>query len=163
MDRDERLLPLPNELQLANQEVPTSYAPIYDDSFEEKRSFHEYLIIVYKRLPLIIALTVLVTSAVAFYMYRQPSLYEAQAQMIIAPPRPKVQSKESININLGSDANYLNTQLRLLQTPDLMREVVIRLGLHRDPNLFVRLTPLDVLRRKRCGKKRFIITGFNCR
>ena len=36
------------------------------------------------------------------------------------------------NLNFGNDANYMNTQLRLLQNPDLMRDVVVRLGLHRD-------------------------------
>ena len=34
-----------------------------------------------------------------------------------------MQSKDSININFGQDANYYQTQLRLLQGPELMREV----------------------------------------
>ncbi|MDQ3799387.1 MAG: Wzz/FepE/Etk N-terminal domain-containing protein, partial [Acidobacteriota bacterium] len=137
MEKDERLLPLPNELQLSvNQDVPPSYSPIYDDeTFNEKHTFREYFIIVYKRLPLILALTVLVTAAVAFYMYRQPSVYAASATLNITPPKPKVTQKESININFGNDVNYYNTQLKLLQSPDLMREVVIRLGLHNDPSL----------------------------
>ncbi|HEX8246640.1 MAG TPA: polysaccharide biosynthesis tyrosine autokinase [Pyrinomonadaceae bacterium] len=137
MEKDERLLPLPNELQLAvNQDIPTNYSPIYDDeTFNEKHTFREYFIIVYKRLPLILALTVLVTAAVAFYMYRQPSVYQAHATLNISPPKPKVTSKDSININFGNDVNYSNTQLKLLQNPDLMREVVTRLGLHNDPNL----------------------------
>jgi len=136
MEKDERLLPLPNELQLVNQDVPTNYSPIYDDeTFNEKHTFREYFIIVYKRLPLILALTVLVTAAVAFYMYRQPLIFEAQTTLKISPPKPKIQSKDSININFGNDVNYSNTQLRLLQSHDLMRDVVIRLGLHNDANL----------------------------
>ncbi|HLL99870.1 MAG TPA: Wzz/FepE/Etk N-terminal domain-containing protein, partial [Pyrinomonadaceae bacterium] len=138
MEKDERLLPLPNELQLAsvNPDIPTNYSPIYDDeTFNEKHTFREYFIIVYKRLPLIIALTALVTAAVAFYMYRQPSVYMAEATLNISPPKPKVTSKDAININFGNDVNYYNTQLKLLQNPDLMREVVIRLGLQNDPNL----------------------------
>jgi capsular exopolysaccharide synthesis family protein len=136
MEKDERLLPLPNELQLVNQDVPTNYSPIYDDeTFNEKHTFREYFIIVYKRLPLILALTVLVTAAVAFYMYRQPSIFEATTTLKISPPKPKIQSKDSININFGNDVNYSNTQLRLLQSHDLMRQVVIRLGLQNDPNL----------------------------
>ncbi len=55
---------------------------------------------------------------------------------MIEPRKPKVQSKEAININFGADQNYYNTQLKLLQNPDLMREVVTSLNLHRDPNLF---------------------------
>ncbi len=138
MEKDERLLPLPetNDLQTVNQPEPTHYAPIYDDDFSETRSFREYWNVVYKRLPIILALTVLTTTIVAFYMYRQPSIYEASTGMIIEPRKPKLQSKEAININFGGDTNYYNTQLRLLQNSDLMREVVIRLNLHRDPNLF---------------------------
>lgn len=140
MEKDERLLPLPNagDLQLSHQDVATAYSPFYDeDNFKESRSIREYFLVVYKRLPLILALTILATAATAFYMYRQPSIYEAQTTLIIMPPKPKVTSTSGTYINFGGgDLNYYNTQLRLLQNPDLMREVVIRLGLYRDPNLF---------------------------
>ncbi|HSK73993.1 MAG TPA: Wzz/FepE/Etk N-terminal domain-containing protein, partial [Pyrinomonadaceae bacterium] len=138
MQKDERLLPLPTngDLKTMNHDYPASYSPLYDDDFVEKRSFREYFIIIYKRLPLILALTILTTAAVAFYMYRQPSIFEAQTGVIIEPRKPKLTSKESININFGNDMNYHNTQLKLLQNPDLMKEVVLRLGLYRDPNLF---------------------------
>ena len=138
MEKDERLLPLPNvgDLQTTvNQDYPTAYSPFYDDEFSEKRSNREYFNIVYKRLPIILALTLITTAVVAFYMYRQLSVYEANTEMIIEPRKPKVQSKDAININFGGDANYYNTQLKLLQNPELMREVVINLNLHRDPNL----------------------------
>src|SRR4051812_37913461 len=139
MEKDERLLPMPatKEVHLSTHEYPAAYSPIYEEEgFAQQRSLREYFNVIYKRLPLILALAILVTSVVAFYMYRQPSMYEAQMTMIIEPPKPKVQSKEAININFGGDANYTNTQLKLLQNPDLMRDVVIRLGLHRDANLF---------------------------
>lgn len=138
MEKDERLLPLPKtaDLQRPTQHEPANYAPIYDDEFDEKRSFREYFLVVYKRLPIILALTILTTTVVAFYMYRQLSVYQATTEMMIEPRKPKVQSKEAININFGADQNYYNTQLKLLQNPDLMRKVVISLNLHRDPNLF---------------------------
>lgn len=139
MEKDERLLPLPEkkDLQVAKDEYPAAYSPFYDEeSFEERRSLREYFNVIYKRLPLILALTILVTSAVAFYMYRQPSIYSATAGMIIEPPKPQVTQKDAININFGNDINYTNTQLQLLQNPELMRDVVVRLGLQRDPNLF---------------------------
>ncbi len=139
MEKNERLLPMPTakEVQLSTHEYPAAYSPIYEEEgFNEQRSLREYFNVIYKRLPLILALAILVTSVVAFYMYRQPSMYEARTEMIIEPPKPKVTSKDAININFGNDANYTNTQLRLLQNPDLMREVMIRLNLHRDPNLF---------------------------
>lgn len=138
MEKDERLIPAPTakEVQLTNHDYPAPYSPMFEeDGFAEQRSLREYFNVVYKRLPLILALAIIVTSAVAFYMYRLPSMYSATTTMIIEPPKPKSQSKEFV-FNFGNDANYMNTQLRLLRNADLMRDVVIRLGLHRDPNLF---------------------------
>ncbi|MGI8640589.1 MAG: GumC family protein [Pyrinomonadaceae bacterium] len=140
MEKDERLLPLPNknDLQTANHDYPPTYAPFYDDdTFSEKRSVREYFNIVYKRLPVILSLTILTTTVVAFYMYRQPSMYSAQTEMIIEPRKPKLQNKDAVIINnYGDDLNYTNTQLLLLRSPDLMKDVVISLGLQREPNLF---------------------------
>ncbi len=140
MEQDERLLPLPKTEVLQtnnnNHEYPPVYSPFYDEeTFESRRSIREYLNIVYKRLPLILALTILTTAVVALYMYRQPSMYLATTEMIIEPRKPKPQAKDSININFTNDTQYYNTQLKLLQNSDLMRDVVVRLGLHRDPNL----------------------------
>lgn len=138
MEKEERLLPLPKaaDLQRTNQNEPAGYAPIYDEEFDGKRSLREYFNVVYKRLPVILALTLVTTTVVAFYMYRQPSEFQAATVMIIEPRKPKVQSKEAININFGNDVNYYNTQLRLLRSSDLMNEVVVRMNLHREPNLF---------------------------
>lgn len=140
MEKDERLLPVPTakNIQFSKQELSKDYSPFYDEtSFDEKRSIREYLNVVYKRLPIIIAMTILITAAVAFYMYRQPSIYQAQMSMIIEPRKPSAgQSKDSININFGNDANYYNTQLLLLKNPDLMRDTIVRLGLQRETNLF---------------------------
>ena len=137
-EKDERLLPMPNatDLPTVPQDYPSSYAPFYDDdSFEEKRSIREYLHIVYKRLPIILALTLFVTTVVAFYMFSQPSIYQSNLTMIIEPRKPSPQSKE-ININFSNDINYYNTQLQLLKNPELMSEVVVRLNLYKEPNLF---------------------------
>jgi succinoglycan biosynthesis transport protein ExoP len=140
MENDQRLTPLPAsvaEIQTGGQSVPSAYSVYYDDeSLEGKRSVRQYFNIVYKRLPIILAITLIVTSAVALYMYKQPHIYSATTQMIIEPPKPKVTDKESININFGGDANYTNTQLQLLRSPELMKDVVIELGKYREPDLF---------------------------
>ena len=112
------------------------YGGVYgDEVVEGRRTVQQYFNVIYKRLPLIIALTILVTAAAAFYMYRQPSTYEATTELLIEPRKPKVTSKDSININFGNDANYYNTQLELLENPDLMKKVVVALGLYRDKSL----------------------------
>ncbi len=139
MEQDQRLTPVPKSLDLRSPktEYPATYAGFYDDEVTEgRRSLQQYFNVVKKRLPIILALTTLATAAAAFYMYRMPSQYQATTEMVIEPRKPKVQSKESININFGNDANYYNTQLELLQNSDLMKEVVIRLGLYKEPDLF---------------------------
>ena len=80
---------------------------------------------------------ILVTAAVAFYMYRQASIFQANTKIILEPRKPKPQANMPTVINFGAnDTNYYNTQLQLLQSPELMRDVVVALGLYREPNLF---------------------------
>ena len=140
IEKDERLLPLPNvgDFNLApNQDAPAAYAPFYDDdSFAQSRSLREYFLIIYKKLPLILAMTIVVTAVVAFYMYRLETVYEASTTLVIEPRKPKAQQGNNVYINYGEDINYYNTQLRLLRNYDLMRDVVIKLGLYNTPNLF---------------------------
>lgn len=141
MEQDQRLTPLPNssDLQTIPQDYPAGYpSSMYDDeSFENRRSLRQYFAIIYKRLPIIIALVIIVTAAVAFYMYRQPSVYMANTKIILEPRKPKPQSSGPTVINFGgNEQNYYNTQLQLLQSPELMKDVVVALGLQRDANLF---------------------------
>ncbi len=139
MQNDQRLTPLPKALEIKEVagDYSSGYPAFYDDEgMEGRRSLRQYFDVVYKRLPLIIALSLLTTVAAAFYMYRQPSVYAATTQMIIEPRKPKVTSKDAINISFGTDANYYNTQLQLLRNVDLMRTVVRDLQLYKDPNLF---------------------------
>ena len=135
MEQDQRLTPVPksDSLRTHNHDYPASYPAYYeDDAAEGRRSLQQYFNVVYKRLPIILILTLLTTAAAALYMFRQPSVYSATTQMVIEPRKPKATSKDSININFGTDANYYNTQLKLLQNVNLMREVVIRLGIYND-------------------------------
>ncbi len=139
MESDDRLLQLPEihepgpskGLQTPPQDYPPAYAPFYDDdALGDARSIREYFNVVYKRLPLILAITIITTAAVAFYMFRLPTEYQATATMIIEPPKPKPTDTQGVMINFGYDQNYYNTQLQLLQSSDLMKDVVIRLGLY---------------------------------
>ncbi len=137
MAKDERLLPLPRgvELQIQQQDTPASYAPVYEDEFTEGRSVKEYLNVIYKKLWLILTMVVLTTAAVSLYMYKQPSIFQASTTLLIQPPKQRATSKESININFGTDQQYWATQIRLLQNFELMRSVVVKLGLYRDQSL----------------------------
>ena len=139
MEQDQRLTPLPRvaDIQTNQGEYPASYNGFYEDeSIAGKRSIKQYYNVVYKRLPLVLAIAVIVTAAAAFYSFRLPSNYQATTGMIIEPRTKPVTQKEAININFGDDQNYYNTQLLLLQNPDLMKKVVVALNLHHEPNLF---------------------------
>ncbi len=137
MENDQRLTPLPitNDLAPSSIDLSLPYSAGYDDSLQSKRSIRQYINVVYKRLPIIIAITTLVTAVAALYSYRQPSIYMGQTEMIIGPRKAPQTQKDSININFGEDQKYYNTQLQLLQNQDLMKRVVIALGLQRDANL----------------------------
>lgn len=139
MEQDQRLTSLPRsaELRMGGADYPPAYSSFYDDETSEgRRNLQQYISVIYKRLPMIVTLAALATIAASFHMYRLPTVYQATAEMIIEPRRPKATAKDAININFGADANYLLTQLQLLRNPDLMKEVVTELGLYRDPDLF---------------------------
>lgn len=139
MEEDQRLTPLPKAavLREVQGEYPPAYSSYYDEEgMEGRRSIKQYADVVYKRLPWIIALTLIVTAGAALYMYKLPSEFAATTQMLIEPRKPKVTSKDTININFGQDANYYNTQLKLIQNPELMYKVVVNLGLYREADLF---------------------------
>ncbi|MDM7920836.1 MAG: Wzz/FepE/Etk N-terminal domain-containing protein, partial [Pyrinomonadaceae bacterium] len=136
MEQDQRLTPLPQGggLKTSGGYYSSGYSSFYDDEVQQgRRTVQQYINIVYKRLPLIIALTVIATAATALYMYNLPTQYQATTQMVIEPRKPRVTSKDAININFGNDVNYTNTQLQLLQSGDLRIDVAKELELYRNP------------------------------
>lgn len=138
MEQDQRLTPLPRgiELQTSGGEYPASYNGFYEDeSLSGRRSLRQYYNIVYKRLPIVLALAVVMTAAAAFYSFRQPSIYQANSELIIEARKPQVTQKDAININFGNEQNYYNTQLQLLQNPDLLKKVIVALNLHHEASL----------------------------
>jgi capsular exopolysaccharide synthesis family protein len=139
MARDERLLPLPTattELQtLPPQDIPSTYSPVYDgDPFAEARSVREYISVVLKRKWMILAIVTVITVCTAIYMHRLPSQFMSSAEVLVETRAPK-KSSESVYINFWYDTKYWDTQVRLIQSPELMRDAVVTLGLHRNPNL----------------------------
>lgn len=144
MSEDNRLLPvapppLP-ETKLAVRESGggNPYANPYGSGGygeAEQNYLREYLRVVYKRKWIILSITIIVTVATALYMYRVPSVYLSEATMVIENRNPGlVQSQQDkVTINLGDDPTYWNTQLKLLQNPELMRQVAREMGLQNNP------------------------------
>jgi succinoglycan biosynthesis transport protein ExoP len=139
---DNRLLPLSNverELDRPLRDVmqPKSYGVVHTDS----PHLREYLSVVLKRKWLILSLIVVVTSMVAVQMYRMPSVYQSTTTLLIEPKQTSVlQTGKGIVIN-QEDSGYYQTQLRLLQSPALARQVILTLDLQNNPAFFGQTSP----------------------
>ena len=105
MENDQRLTPLPaiSDLQPSHIDYSPGYLSGYDDSLSSKRSLRQYFNIVYKRLPIILAITIIVTAAVAFYSYRQPSIFQASTEMIIERNRLGLQPRRQVFMRHASN------------------------------------------------------------
>lgn len=99
----------------------------------EQAQLRDYIRIVLKRKWLILSVTLIVTSLVAIYMYRQPTIYEASATLQIDQRQRSYLKTAELNINTGNDPTYRNTQLKLLENPILLRQVILTLDLQNNP------------------------------
>ncbi|MBX5478900.1 MAG: polysaccharide biosynthesis tyrosine autokinase [Pyrinomonas methylaliphatogenes] len=131
--QDNRLLPLSQTEQQLDR-------PLHDltlgqpATFIEQAHLREYWAIVYKRRWLILSLALAVTSLVAIYMYRQPNVYEAMVTIDIEPRRSVLQTKGDVQVvSVPNDPNYWSTQIKLLQNPQLARQVALTLDLPNNP------------------------------
>jgi polysaccharide biosynthesis transport protein len=139
MSQDNRLLPplgsesLDRPLRDLAHPAPAA-APVSASS--EPAHLREYLAVVLKRKWLILSLMVVATSLAAIQMYRMPSIYEASTTIQIEQKSRSVLSTGrdgGVIIRGGNDPQYWQTQLRLLSTQQLLRQVVMRLNLQNNP------------------------------
>jgi len=90
-----------------------------------------------KRKWLILSLVVVITSLVTVQMFRLPSIYQGSTTIKIEQrPKNVLQMGKEMVINSGTDPNFWNTQLKLLESPSLARKVVLTLDLQHNPNFF---------------------------
>ncbi|MEJ7655283.1 MAG: Wzz/FepE/Etk N-terminal domain-containing protein, partial [Chloroflexia bacterium] len=89
--------------------------------------------VVLKRKWLILSLAVVVTSLVAIQMYRLPSIYEATTTIQIEQRNRSVLQSRDLVINAPSDPAYWSTQLKLIENPELARQVILTLDLQNNP------------------------------
>ena len=108
----------------------------YGPAATEPSQLRDYLFVVLKRKWLIISLCLVVTSLVAVQMFRQPSIYEAEATIRIEQRTQNVLQTKDFVLNAQPDANFWGTQIRLLQSPALARQVALSLDLQHNPNFF---------------------------
>ena len=108
----------------------------YGPAATEPNQLRDYLFIVLKRKWLIISLCLVVTSLVAVQMFRQPSVYEAEAMIRIEQRTQNVLQTKDFVLNAQPDANFWGTQIKLLQSPALARQVALSLDLQHNPSFF---------------------------
>lgn len=115
--------------------TPTAVLPPNTASADQTH-LREYLGVVLKRKWLILSVMVVVTSLVAVYMYRQPDIFMAKAQILIERKPKSFLKTAEFSINQGYDNTFRNTQLKLLESPLLMRQVVQTLDLQNNQAFF---------------------------
>jgi capsular exopolysaccharide synthesis family protein len=130
--QDQRLMPALSAEMAPSIDLPrqayTDLAPP-----REQADLHYYWTIIYKRKWLIASVVLLVTALAALYMYRQPNIYEAETTIRIEQKNESFLRSKDIVINTASDPIYWHTQLKLLENPQLMRQLVLTLDLQNNP------------------------------
>src|SRR5215831_11148523 len=131
MTQDERLVPA-SRIDKSLAELTQTRYDRYSGVAAET-SAREYLFVILKRKWLIMSLVLVVTSLVTIQAYRQPSTYEGATVVSIQQKPVPVLSNGAVVINGQNDPNFWGTQLKLLQSQTLARQVVLRLNLQKDP------------------------------
>jgi capsular exopolysaccharide synthesis family protein len=135
MTQDERLVPA-----RAGRDLDSTLAELtqgkpygrYGGSAPAETNLREYLFVVLKRKWLIMSLILVITSLATIQAYRDPSVFEG-ATTIRIEPKVNVLSQGNLVISSQPDPNFWGTQLKLLQNPELARQVVLTLGLKNNP------------------------------
>ena len=137
MSQDNRLISMPAvERSLERPLTDLGQVRSYGAAASEPSQLRDYLFVVLKRKWLILSLCLVVTSLVAVQMFRQPSIYEAEATIRIEQRSRNVLQTREFVLNAQPDANFWGTQVKLLQSPALARQVAVSLDLQHNPNFF---------------------------
>jgi capsular exopolysaccharide synthesis family protein len=138
MSQDNRLMPMPavdRGLDRPLNDIGPA-ARSYGPAATEPNQLRDYLFVVLKRKWLIISLCLVVTSLVAVQMFRQASIYEAETMIRIEQRTQNVLQTKDFVLNAQPDGNFWGTQIKLLQSPALARQVALSLDLQHNPNFF---------------------------
>ena len=135
--QDNRLMSMP-PVERGLDRPLTDLNPVrsYGPAASEPNQIRDYLFVVLKRKWLILSLCLVVTSLVAVQMFRQPSIYEAEATIRIEQRSKSVLQTREFVLNAQPDANFWGTQVKLLQSPALARQVALSLDLQNNPTFF---------------------------
>lgn len=138
MTQDERLLAVrpgrDADTSLAEIAQGRAYGKYSRYGNQGDTNIRDYFHVLQKRKWLILSLVLVITSLVTIQAYREPSIYQGTTTIRIEPKGGSIlQTGAGVVIN-QTDPNFWGTQLKLLQSPVLARQVVISLNLQNDPN-----------------------------
>src|SRR5262247_3235358 len=137
MSQDNRLMSMPAvERGLDRPLTDLNQVRSYGPAASEPNQLRDYLFVVLKRKWLILSLCLVVTSLVAIQMFRQPSLYEAVTTIRIQQRTPNVLQTKELVVGGQPDPNFWGTQIKLLESPPLARQVALSLDLQHNPTFF---------------------------
>jgi polysaccharide biosynthesis transport protein len=137
MSQDNRLMPMPSvERTLDRPLSDIGQLRSYGPAASEPSQIRDYLFVVLKRKWLILSLCLVVTSLVAIQMFRQPSIYEAVTTIRIQQRTPNVLQTRELVVSGQPDPNFWGTQIKLLESPTLARQVALSLDLQHNQNFF---------------------------
>ena len=135
--QDNRLMSMP-AVERGLDRPLTDLNPVrsYGPAASEPNQIRDYLFVILKRKWLILSLCLVVTSLVAVQMFRQPSIFEAEATIRIEQRSKSVLQTREFVLNAQPDANFWGTQVKLLQSPALARQVALSLDLQNNQTFF---------------------------
>ena len=137
MSQDNRLMPMPAvERPLDRPLNDIGQLRSYGPAASEPSQIRDYLFVVLKRKWLILSLCLVVTTLVAIQMFRQPSIYEAVTTIRIQQKTPNVLQTPGLVVGGQPDPNFWGTQIKLLESPTLARQVALSLDLQNNPDFF---------------------------
>jgi capsular exopolysaccharide synthesis family protein len=125
------------ERPLEQTSVPHSYNYGVDPNAENEIHLLDYWRAVRKRIWLVLAIVVLVTTLSLIYVARKPDIFEATTRVQVDLENPAaLVGKTPYFVGSANDPVYFNTQLQILTSPGLMRRVVKTLDLEHNPDFF---------------------------
>jgi capsular exopolysaccharide synthesis family protein len=135
VSQDNRLMASPLDRSLDRPLTDLVPSKPYGVSGAQPTNIRDYLFVILKRKWLILSLVLVVTSLVTIQMFRTPSIYEGVTEIRIEPKQRNIlQTKEITIQGPQNDPNFVGTQLKLLQNPDIARQVVLTLDLQNNPS-----------------------------
>src|SRR5688500_11561577 len=146
--------PLPEPVELERhfepQIVPGSGRyPVYREGYaSEGFQLLDYWKAVRKRLWLVVGIMVLVTTLTAIYMARKPDVFSASAriQVDLEQTNPDLVSPDRQRPLSNPDPSYFNTQLQLLDSEALLRQVVKENSLDTNKDFIAAINEVGMLR-----------------